>query len=264
MSEHFDIASKTYDQDFTDTQIGRLQRNMVWKYLDQRIKRSKPLHILELNCGTGEDAVHLAKLGHAVTATDISEEMLARTKAKAAEQGFCHKVHLDKVDIKNIDTTPWLHQFDLVFSNFGGLNCIGQQDLAKFKTDISKLLKPDGTLILVIMPELCVWESFYFLAKLRFTEVFRRKKPSVIADVSGVKVETWYYSPKKLSRVFTPEFSKVKVRPIGFFAPPSYMETFIRKTPAFFRFISFMEQRFARFSWQSRMADHYYIELQAK
>lgn len=264
MTEFFDIASKTYDKDFTETHTGRLQRDLVWKYLDQRTGHSGPLHILELNCGTGEDAVHLAKSGHVITATDISEEMLARAREKASEQGITHKIHLDQLDIKNIASTALSHQFDLVFSNFGGLNCIGQSEMEKFKTDVRKLLKPHGTLIMVIMPELCIWESFYFLAKFRLNQVFRRKKPSVLADVSGVKVETWYYSPKRLSKVFKPEFSRVRVKPIGFFAPPSYMETFIKRHPLFFKFIAFMEQRFSRFGWQSRMADHYYIELQAR
>ncbi len=264
MTEFFDIASRTYDQDFTETYTGRLQRDLVWKYLDQRTAQAGPLHVLELNCGTGEDAVHLAKSGHVITATDISEEMLERARKKAAEQGISHKIHLDRLDITQIGSSPLNHKFDLVFSNFGGLNCIGQTELEKFKGDIRKLLKPNGTLIMVIMPELCIWESFYFLTKLRLSQVFRRKKPSVMADVSGVAVETWYYSPKKLSKVFKPEFSKVRVKPIGFFAPPSYMETFVKRHPLFFRFIAFMEQRFSRFGWQSQMADHYYIELQAR
>lgn len=264
MTEFFDIASKTYDEDFTETHTGRLQRDLVWKYLDQRTVKSEPLHILELNCGTGEDAVHLARSGHVVTATDISEEMLKRAREKVMDQGINHKIHLDRVDIKQIDSTPLNHKFDLVFSNFGGVNCLAQDDLKKFKTDIGKLLKPNGVLIMVIMPELCIWESLYFLTKFRPGQVFRRKKPSVMANVSGVKVETWYYSPKKLRQVFKPEFKKVKVRPIGFFSPPSYMETFIKRHRALFRFISFLEQRFSRFSWQSAMADHYYIELQAK
>ncbi|MBO3699319.1 class I SAM-dependent methyltransferase [Roseivirga sp. E12] len=264
MSEHFDIASKTYDQDFTDTLIGRLQRGQVWKYLDQYTGNGKPLHILELNCGTGEDAIHLAQSGHMVTATDISKEMLSRTKEKINDKGCSRKVRLERLDVKNISKSEWSNQFDLVFSNFGGLNCIGNEDLEHFKSDIKKLLKPDGVLILVIMPEFCIWESFYFVFKLKMSEVFRRKKPSVMADVSGVKVETWYYSPKKLSKAFTPEFTKVKVKPIGFFAPPSYMESLIRRVPALFKFIEFMEKRFARFSWQGRMSDHYYIELQAR
>lgn len=264
MTELFDIASKTYDQDFTETQTGRLQRDLVWKYLDQRTSQGGPLHILELNCGTGEDAVHMAGSGHVITATDISPEMLVSAREKISSKGLGHKVHLDRVDIKELDSTPSNHQFDLVFSNFGGVNCIGQHDLEKFKIDIGKLLKPNGTLIMVIMPDFCIWESLYFLAKLSFDQVFRRKKPSVMADVSGVKVETWYYSPKKLSKVFMPEFSQVRIKPIGFFSPPSYLETFVKRHPTLLRLISFMEQHFSRFSWQSMMADHYYIELQAK
>lgn len=264
MNEHFDIASQTYDEDFTDTQIGRMQRNLVWKYLDQSIQKNETLNILELNCGTGEDAAHLAKAGHTVLATDISEEMLFRTKEKVTKENIYQKVSLKKVNLEKISDSHIIEQFDLVFSNFGGLNCIEEQNLFKFKADIRNLLKPKGRLILVIMPEFCTWESLYFLAKANVNEAFRRKKKSVIADVSGVKMETWYYSPKRLTNLFAPEFSKVKLKPIGFFIPPSYLETFIGRHPRFFRLISFLERQFGHFSWQSRLADHYYIELQAK
>lgn len=264
MSALFDTASHSYDTDFTDTLTGRLQRNRVWKYLDEQITIKKPLQVLELNCGTGEDAIHFARSGHVVMATDISEEMLNKASAKVREKGVAHKIHLEKTDLKNLSSLDSQKPFDLIFSNFGGLNCLADTEITDFKINIRKLLKPKGKLILVIMPDFCLWESFYFLSKLKLKEVFRRKKASVWADVSGIKVETWYYSPKKLSRVFSPEFSAIQAKPIGFFAPPSYLEPFIKRHPLFFRFLSFLENRFSRFSWQSAMADHYYLELQAR
>jgi ubiquinone/menaquinone biosynthesis C-methylase UbiE len=264
MNALFDTASHSYDTDFTDTLTGRLQRNRVWKYLDQQMTIKKPLQILELNCGTGEDAIHFARSGHVVVATDISEEMLSRANEKVKEKEVSHKVHLEKVDLKNLGVLSSQAPFDLIFSNFGGLNCLAEAEITDFKINIRKLLKPKGKLVLVIMPDFCLWESLYFLSKLKMKEVFRRKKASVMADVSGVKVETWYYSPGKLSRLLRPEFSTIRAKPVGFFAPPSYLDTFMKRHPSFFRFLSFLENRFSRFSWQSAMADHYYLELQAR
>lgn len=264
MNEFFDIASKTYDQDFTNSSIGRLQRNLVWKYLDQRVQSEKPLDILELNCGTGEDALHLAQMGHNVTATDISGEMLTIARKKITSAGLKQRVHLEQLDLKEIHHFDKGTKFDLIFSNFGGLNCIAQPDLNNFKSEIRKMMKPNGALIMVIMPELCVWESLYFMLKLKTHEVFRRKKPSVLANVSGIKVETWYYSPKTIRNSFSPEFSISKVKPIGLFAPPSYMEPFMQRNRGLFGLLSFLERNLSRFSWQGSMSDHYYIELEVR
>ena len=262
MIEQFDIASETYDEDFTNTLTGRLQRKLVWKYLDEKILNRGVLNILELNCGTGEDAIRLVEMGHRVTATDISSEMLKQAQNKAPVNK--DNVTFSKLDVTKLGDFQCIDRFDLVFSNFGGLNCIDEKEMQKLSRNLTKILKPNGALVMVIMPNLCLWESFYFCAKLKFSEVFRRKKSSVLADVSGLKIETWYYSPNMIIELFKPQFSKVKVRPIGFFAPPSYLETFVKKNQKLFRWISFLEIRFSRFAWQARLADHYYIELQVK
>ena len=79
----FDILAQNYDADFTSSAIGRLQRNRVWSYLNPIIKEAgRPLKILEINCGTGDDAIQLATMGHRVIATDSSAGMIEKAKEK--------------------------------------------------------------------------------------------------------------------------------------------------------------------------------------
>ena len=54
----FDSLAAKYDDLFTRSVIGRAQRGAVWEALVDRFEPGA--HILELNCGTGEDAVYLA------------------------------------------------------------------------------------------------------------------------------------------------------------------------------------------------------------
>ena len=44
------------------------------------------LRVLEIGCGTGEDALFLAQQGIHITATDASEEMLRITREKTENQ----------------------------------------------------------------------------------------------------------------------------------------------------------------------------------
>src|SRR4051812_33151890 len=71
----FDSYAETYDSHFTQSAIGKLQRERVRIFLSKHLKKM-PLNILEINCGTGEDAFWMADKGHKVTATDGSEEMI--------------------------------------------------------------------------------------------------------------------------------------------------------------------------------------------
>ena len=92
MLSDFDIAAQHYDTNFTFSKIGKAQRKMVFRYLNSIINNNNKLSILELNCGTGEDAIHLNKMGHNVVATDISEEMIKTAKAKTHSKNIIFKV----------------------------------------------------------------------------------------------------------------------------------------------------------------------------
>ena len=54
--------------------IGRAQRGAVWEILLDIFEEGA--HILELNCGTGEDALFLARHDMSVVACDASEGMI--------------------------------------------------------------------------------------------------------------------------------------------------------------------------------------------
>ena len=61
-SRHYwDGTADTYDQVFPETLVGKAQRNAVWRELDRAFQSGQ--RVLELNCGTGIDAVHLASRG---------------------------------------------------------------------------------------------------------------------------------------------------------------------------------------------------------
>lgn len=260
MIADFDKAAPEYDKDFTNSAIGTLQRQRVWRLLDQALVKSKELKILELNCGTGEDAIRFTKEGHTVVATDISEEMLNVAESKNDSKS----VKFMKLDLNDFDQTRIDSDFDLVFSNFGGLNCIDEESMIKLGNSLSNVLKPQGQFIAVIMPKVCLWESLYLLLKSQFSEIFRRSKEYAEVNVSGKTVKTWYYNPKGFSYLIGRNFKAQKSRPIGLFIPPSYMEGFFVRNPRLLRFLNFLESIFANFSWQSRFSDHYYIQYKLR
>ena len=59
----FDREAASYDVDFTYTAVGKLQRKRVYHFLAKSLSE-KPLQVLEINCGTGEDATWLASRGN--------------------------------------------------------------------------------------------------------------------------------------------------------------------------------------------------------
>jgi cyclopropane fatty-acyl-phospholipid synthase-like methyltransferase len=258
MEASFDKAALNYDAAFTDSEIGKMQRGLVYKQLSKQLDGIQ--NILEINCGTGEDALWLAKQNIRITATDISRKMIAVAQSKAN----LDNLEFQTVDIKNIKSIFDNQQFDLVFSNFGGLNCLSKPELDNFFQDAKNLLATDGKLVLVIMPKNTLWEQFYFLAKTQFSSVFRRKKEVVLADVDGEKVPTYYFNPKDIVNLAKHDFELVDQKPIGFFVPPSYLEPFFRNKKAALKFLGKLESGISGWSFLSKYADHYIITLQKR
>ncbi len=257
MDNDFDNAAIDYDRAFTHSSIGKAQRRRVYDFLSRILKQRQPGKILEVNCGTGEDAIWLANQGFDLTATDISQAMIAMAKAKSDKP---NPVFL-QADINDLPAPFLGEKFDLIFSNFGGLNCLSEVRLELFFKNASELLTDNGQLVLVIMPKNTKWEQFYFLAKANFKQVFRRKKDSAIAHVDGKNVITYYYNPKQAAKMAGRYFDCKQFNPVGFFIPPSYLEPFFGKRPKLMSFLDKLENTVKNSSFLARHADHYFIHL---
>src|SRR5713101_6806235 len=83
----FDAVAEAYDDAFTNSRVGRAQRDAVWEELDRVFQPGQ--RVLEINCGTGVDAVHLASRGVEVLACDAAPRMIevARRRLLRANLG---------------------------------------------------------------------------------------------------------------------------------------------------------------------------------
>jgi cyclopropane fatty-acyl-phospholipid synthase-like methyltransferase len=238
----------------------------VYRYLNSL---SNNLRVLELNCGTGEDAIWFAKKGYTVLATDISNEMIGVAKQKA--KGI-DNLKFQQLDINNLCDIPKKRRtsgetsnYDLIFSNFGGLNCLNSDHLHNFFKNASKMINENGKLILVIMPKNTLWERVYFSFKGQIKKSKRRNtNKSLQVNVAEKAVETWYFNPKEIEKIAQVYFKVIKTKPIGFFIPPSYLEPFFRKHKLLLSILNIFEKSIGKIEFLSRFSDHYLIELKEK
>lgn len=256
MSQSFDELAVNYDAAFTNTIIGRHQRIQVWNYLKESLPGDKKLRILETNCGTGEDALFLSEMGHRVLATDISEPMIKKASEKSELPEFAV---LNMLNIQSL--APG--KFDLVFSNFGGLNCLSPVEMRNYIQQVAQILTKSGRFIAVVMPNFCFMETFYFLLKLRPRKAFRRlRKGSVDVRLNGSSMPIWYYSPKDMKGLAGKQFSIRKTHGIGTFIPPSYLEPLISRAPGLVALLNSLDKRFSRNRLAASISDHYLIDFE--
>jgi ubiquinone/menaquinone biosynthesis C-methylase UbiE len=260
----FDNYAESYDEHFTRSAIGQLQRQRVYTFLKQALDQlPASAQVLELNCGTGVDALWMAKKGFSVQATDLSEGMI-----RVAER----KKNIRQLSNLNFTACPFdqLNQqfpdkkFRLVFSNFGGLNCVNAESIRKLSTDLAALLEPGGTCCAVVMGRKCGWERFYFRKKKEPVKAMRRmQQGGVETMLGGERFLTWYYSPSEFVSCFS-AFELIKVRPVGLLIPPSYLENYFSKKKLLLKSLNSAERMIGNLSLFADRADHYYIELKKK
>src|ERR1700682_3594051 len=80
----FNAQSAIFDELYKSNSIITYKRNRVREHILKWLRPGS--EILELNAGTGDDAIFLAKKGHHVHATDISTGMQKQLTEKLAVQ----------------------------------------------------------------------------------------------------------------------------------------------------------------------------------
>jgi len=214
-------------------------------------------NVLELNAGTGEDASWFALQGHHVHATDIAVGMQAALREKMVRLGLRDKVSQEICSFTALENLKNKGPYDCIFSNFAGLNCTGELD--KVLQSFSSLVKPGGTLTLVILPPFCLWEML-MVFKGKFRTAFRRFAGSKGArsHVEGHYFRCWYYRPSYVIRSLAGSFDLLDLEGLCTIVPPSYIEGFGEKYPGMYRLLRSAEDRW-KGRWPFRVIGDYYI-----
>ena len=256
----FDELANTYDDDFTTSRIGQLQRKRVWKFLLPLLTETdRPLNILEMNCGTGEDALRLASIGHHVVATDASNAMIAKAKEKmAGKTNPDSRIQFYTCSFDQLRNSFRGQKFDLIFSNFGGLNCIDKHALCQLRDELGSLLSVEGKLFFVVMGRFCIGEIVYFGIRGKLSSAFRRLRRSLDFTINGNTIPVYYYSPATLKAIFCPTFRFLQKEPVGLFIPPTYREKRSGADLQKLRHLERIENKLA-FSSLAAFADHFCV-----
>ena len=253
----FSKQSTSFDEYDKNNPILQWMRLQIHKHVMAYTKAGQKM--LELNAGTGIDAVFFAQQGIHIHATDVSDGMIEvlRTKVNALNLNDhitiqqCSYTDLDKIQFK---------KFDYIFSDFGGLNCAS--DLSPVIGNFNSLLKPGAMVSLVLMPPVCPWEMLS-LFKGNFNLAFRRfKKQGTLSHLEGECFKTYYYKPSQILKLFGTDYRLVKLQGLASWSPPPYKDKFPLQFPGVYKMLTSVEEKLSgKFPFNS-WADHFILTVQ--
>jgi SAM-dependent methyltransferase len=236
---YWDSAAEDYEQVFSGTIIGKTRREAVWLELQRLFGEGK--RVLEINCGTGLDAVFLARRGVELLACDISPRMIDRARRHAARNDVEDRVEFLALATENLGDLADRALFDGAFSNFSGLNCVG--DLSAVQLQLAKRLKPGASLLLCMIGRFALWETVWFLLHKRPKLAFRRLREKTSSVGRSPEVKIHRPSVEEIRSQFAPRFRLRKWRGVGITVPPSYMEHWARRFPRAIGVLAALDQK---------------------
>src|SRR5687767_14650807 len=157
----FDDMAADYDTAFTSSALGKVLRANVWQRFAAAFSSRE--YLLEIGCGTGEDAVHLAQRGHRVLAIDASAQMLRVATLKAGRADCSSRVRFVCMPMERLAAELAGERFDGAYSNFGAINCARRID--GFAAELASLLAPGAPFACVAMGRHVPWEWGWYLAR---------------------------------------------------------------------------------------------------
>jgi len=257
----FDSVAADYDGPRGNNALIQDMRNEMWRSLDAAFAQSSRL--IDLGCGTGLDAVRMAQLGHCVTATDWSPQMVERTRDRAAREHVTHAVEARAVGAHELHRIEGEQVFDGAYSNLGALNCV--PELSVVARECARLLKPGGTLVFTVIGRVCPWEIAYFLSQGRWTRVkVRYARAFVPVGMNNHTIWTRYYQPREFYRAFRQHFTLAHYRGLCVFAPPPYLTWMREQHATAYDRLWRLDRRVSRWPLLRAMGDHFLMVMKKR
>lgn len=255
----FSRQSEGYDAYDQSNPILLWMRQRVYNHVFEFLKPGE--RVLEINAGTGIDAVRFAQYGCTVHATDLSEGMIRQMRKKITAAKLENSItteQLSYTELNRISNGP----FDYIFSNFGGLNCA--PNLRLVTQHIDDLLKPGGRLTWVIMPKISPWEIAAALkGHLRYA--FRRlHRGGARAHVEGIYFQCYYFNVSDVQKALGDRYQLCQSEGLGALVPPPHRMDFAVSHPDIYAYLKRAEERYSTSWLLNHWADHVIWTFQKK
>ena len=213
MLEAYEAAAPDYDG---QVQGDAWMRNVLWDRYARLFCAGQT--VLDLGCGTGIDAVFLARRGIRVLGIDASPAMIAQSRAKLAAAELEDLLHFRVMDIAGVGSLPGAG-FDGIICAFAALSTVAELD--EFAASVARLLVPRGTLVVHLLNRWSLWEWLGLVRSSRLRAAGRLgRNPRRNFMIGGRTVPHYLYQPGAAYLFFESRFALRRAYGIGILRPP--------------------------------------------
>lgn len=244
----FDAAAAEYDRTWGTNPVGLLFRRVYQERLARLFAPGQ--RVLDLGCGTGEDAVFLAARGVSVAAVDLSREMISHAARKARAHGVDGAIRFAHGRIE--DLAGFEPHWDGACSNFGALNCA---DVGAVGRRLARLLRPGARVLFSVLGRTPLPAAVNRALTGRGTRRFDGE-----VNVGGVPVPVRYPSVSDLCDSLGPAFRWQRAFALGVCVPEPGQRRWVESHPQGFGLLAAAERVLRAAPGLRTRGDHVVIE----
>jgi len=245
----FDRAAKGYDAGFGTNPVGLLFRHVV----QERLLTLLPpgARVIDLGCGTGEDALALAERGRFVQALDASPGMVAACTAKAQARGL--GPDRLRVEVRAAEDVGGLAgPFDGAYSDFGALNCA---ELHMVGEGLRRALRPGAPVLFSVMGRRPLPAALQRALTGRGAARGRS-----LPHVAGLPVAVHHPGFGGLREGMGPGFRWTRAYALGVLLPSPEQDGWARRHPMAFGLLAALERTVRAWPLLRHLGDHLVLE----
>ena len=257
----FDSVAADYDGPRGNNDLIQDMRSEMWRWLDATFAPGSRL--IDIGCGTGLDAIRMARLGHQVTATDWSPQMALRTSDRAIREHLTDRVRVVPAGAHELDRLDAQGTYDGAYSNLGPLNCV--PDLGGVARECARLVKPGGALVFTVIGRICPWEIVHYLRRRQWARVkVRFARDFVPVSMNKRTIWTRYYGPREFYSAFEHQFTLSHYRGVCVFAPPPYLTGIRDRHPRSYGRLWRLDRRISGWPLLRGTGDHFLMVMRRR
>lgn len=221
-------------------------------------------HVIELGCGTGDEALMLGAHGCTVFALDPSSEMIRLATRKAAVDGMTENVRFfvgSGKDLANQLTLPGGSGIDGAYASF---SLSYEPDLGLVAGQLAPLIKPGGRFIIAFMNKICAVELLAAALLGNFRLAGRRLDTRTLHKVGEYSTLVFPRTTKSVVDALAPHFVLEKVRALPAVLPPHYANRALRRWPTVLDVLSAVDPYLGSLPIIRSLGDHILVRLRRK
>lgn len=217
-AEAYDHLALRYDEVPRQNRINAFLRTISLETLSRTFAPGDKL--VELGCGTGDEALALAQGGVTIVATDPSREMIRIAIAKCRSAGLEHRARF--VVSRASEVSAALEQASPFDGGFASFSLAYEPDLRPVAYAMHSLLRPGSPFLASVPSTVCLTELVVALAAGHPRLAGRRLRPTFDHRVGAHTVPIRGYTPSSLRRAVWPHFRLERVEGLAVVVPPAY------------------------------------------